>query len=290
MNKKQANQGQLRARAHPTRPREPRLCIFCLSNKNPFTAPEHILSEALGNKRLILPPGVVCDPCNHGPLSGLDKALVEFAPLQLIRVLWSLQRKKGGYAKARFSNGTIIGHAGNNIQVESAIDDFLVETGPGQLQFNLAMNDLTGRKLQRVSRALLKMALECAYLDHGYRNVVGSRWNRLREAVFDQAHRGYLVLPEQVTPVGGPLQMSYMPSDDANEMMLSARLEAYGMAIGTVLGHELPSAHVLGLGHVLSFPEPKKTPTLTLHLGVTYGGKRSFRLDSDETPPFLARP
>lgn len=289
MNKKQTKKRQLKARAHTTRAREPRLCIFCLSNKNPFTAPEHILSEALGNKRLILPPGVVCDPCNHGPLSGLDKALVEFPPLQLIRVLWSLQRKKGGYATAQFSNGTIIGHAGNNIQVDSNNDDFLVETGPGQLTFNLVMNDLTGRKLQRVSRALLKMALECAYIDHGYWNVIGPKWNQLREAVFDKAHRGYIVLPEQVTPDGGPLQMSYMPSDDANGAILSARLEAYGMAIGTVLGHELPSAHILGLGHVLSFPEPKKTPTLTLTLGVTYGGKRSFKLDNDETPPFLAR-
>src|SRR5438309_11833145 len=98
MNKKQAQRRQQEARAHTTRPREPRLCIFCLSNKNAFTAPEHILSEALGNKQLILPPGVVCDPCNHGPLAGLDKALVEFPPLQLIRGLWSLQREKAGSA------------------------------------------------------------------------------------------------------------------------------------------------------------------------------------------------
>src|SRR5665213_2478324 len=129
MNKKQAKKPQQQVRAHTRRQREPRVCIFCLSNKNAFTAPEHILSEALGNTQLILPPGVVCDPCNHGPLSGLDKALVEFPPLQLIRVLWSLQRKKGGYATAQFSNGTIIGHAGNNIQVDSDNDDFLVETG-----------------------------------------------------------------------------------------------------------------------------------------------------------------
>jgi hypothetical protein len=151
MNKKQTKKRQLRARAHTTRPRERRLCIFCFSNKNAFTAPEHILSEALGNKQLILPPGVVCDPCNHGPLSGLDKALVEFPPLQLIRVLWSLQRKRGGYATARFSNGTIIGRAGNNIQVDSDNDDFLVETGPGRLTFNLVMNDLTGMKLQSLA-------------------------------------------------------------------------------------------------------------------------------------------
>jgi hypothetical protein len=46
--------------------------------------------------------------------------------------------------------------------------------------------------------------------------------------------------------------------------------------------------HIVGLGHVLAFPEPKKTLTLTL--GVTYGQKRSFRIDdSGETPPFLAR-
>src|SRR5665213_1090143 len=106
MNKKQAKKPQQQVRAHTRRQREPRVCIFCLSNKHAFTAPEHILSEALGNTQLILPPGVVCDPCNHGPLSGLDKALVEFPPLQLIRVLWSLQRKKGGYATAQFSSRT----------------------------------------------------------------------------------------------------------------------------------------------------------------------------------------
>ena len=104
-------------------------------------------------------------------------------------MLWSLQRKKGGYATAKFSNGTIIGHAGNNIQVDSDNDDFLVETGLGQLTFNLVMDDLTGMKLQRVSRALLKMAL-VAYVDHGYWNVISPKWNRLRDAVFDKAHRG----------------------------------------------------------------------------------------------------
>ena len=128
-------------------------------------------------------------------------------PLQLMRVLWSLQRKKGGYATAQFSNGTIIGRAGNNVQVDSDKDDFLVETAPGQLTFNLVMNDLIGMKLQRVSRALPK---------------------RLREAVFDKPHRGYIVLPEQVTPDGGPLQMSYIASDDDNGAILSARLAAYG--------------------------------------------------------------
>jgi len=38
---------------------------------------EHIVSEALGNVTLILPPGVVCDRCNHGTLSRLDEPGVE---------------------------------------------------------------------------------------------------------------------------------------------------------------------------------------------------------------------
>jgi hypothetical protein len=45
MDKKQNKKRQLRARAHATRPREPRLRIFCLSNKTAFTAPVARLGE-----------------------------------------------------------------------------------------------------------------------------------------------------------------------------------------------------------------------------------------------------
>ena len=82
----------------------------------------------------------------------------------------------------------------------------------------------------------------------------------------------------RVTPDGGPVQMRYMPSDDNNGAILSARLGAYGMAIGTVLGHDLPSAHILGLEHVLSFPDPKKSRQVAVNT-LKYPVSVAARLD-----------
>ena len=65
--------------------------------------------------------------------------------------------------------------------------------------------------------------------NHGYWDVIGPELNLLRAAVFDTVDGGYLVLPEQVTPDGGSLQMSDMPSDDDGGAILSARLGSDGM-------------------------------------------------------------
>jgi hypothetical protein len=51
-------------------------CLFCKSSDGDFTSREHIFPETVGNTDLaMLPPGVVCDRCNNGPLARLDKAL-----------------------------------------------------------------------------------------------------------------------------------------------------------------------------------------------------------------------
>ncbi len=55
------------------------LCIFCQRDSAGSTSVEHIIPESLGNEDHVLPPGVVCDDCNHyfgskveGPLLGSD--------------------------------------------------------------------------------------------------------------------------------------------------------------------------------------------------------------------------
>jgi len=40
-------------------------CIFCKSTTASFTSVEHIVPESLGNTEHLLPPGLVCDPCNN---------------------------------------------------------------------------------------------------------------------------------------------------------------------------------------------------------------------------------
>ena len=54
-------------------------CLFCSRLADNSKSSEHIIPESLGNKRNVLPPGIVCDTCNQyfavkieGPLLGGD--------------------------------------------------------------------------------------------------------------------------------------------------------------------------------------------------------------------------
>jgi hypothetical protein len=44
--------------------------------EGPFKSREHPFPESLGSTEIVLPRGVVCDPCNNGPLSRLDQAFL----------------------------------------------------------------------------------------------------------------------------------------------------------------------------------------------------------------------
>src|ERR1700755_1925849 len=60
-------------------------CLICRRSDGGFSSVEHILPESIGNTEKILPVGVVCDRCNHGPLSQIDRALGGFLPIEMMR-------------------------------------------------------------------------------------------------------------------------------------------------------------------------------------------------------------
>src|SRR5690348_9682956 len=105
--------------------RAPGLCLFCLKGGQLSKSEEHILSEALGNDTLILPPGVVCDGCNHGTLSRIDEQLLSFPPVQMMRIMRQLPSKAGKPPTGRFSNGKIVSHGRNQIVVDSSSVRFM---------------------------------------------------------------------------------------------------------------------------------------------------------------------
>lgn len=60
--------------------------LFCRRHDGGFASEEHIVSRALGNiDRYVLPPRVVCDRCNRGPLANADLALISFGPIEILR-------------------------------------------------------------------------------------------------------------------------------------------------------------------------------------------------------------
>ncbi|MBN1942521.1 MAG: hypothetical protein JW849_04420 [Phycisphaerae bacterium] len=68
-------------------------CLFCHSN-GPFSKPEHIIPEALGNDDLIL-FDEVCDKCNQYFGSKIENFVLGKTPIAFWRTFLGIQKKKG---------------------------------------------------------------------------------------------------------------------------------------------------------------------------------------------------
>jgi hypothetical protein len=82
-------------------------CLVCGTTAGSFTSREHPFPESLGNTEIVLPPGVICDCCNNGPLSRLDQTICEFLPIQMRRTMLGVTSKAGLIPRTRFSTGVI---------------------------------------------------------------------------------------------------------------------------------------------------------------------------------------
>jgi len=69
-------------------------CLFCES-EGPFTRPEHIIPEALGNDDLVL-VGEVCDHCNQYFGTKVEAFVLGKTPLAFWRTFLGIRKKKGG--------------------------------------------------------------------------------------------------------------------------------------------------------------------------------------------------
>ena len=68
-------------------------CLFCHSN-GPFTKPEHIIPEALGNDELIL-QDEVCDKCNQYFGSKVESFVLGKTPIAFWRTFLGIRKKRG---------------------------------------------------------------------------------------------------------------------------------------------------------------------------------------------------
>jgi hypothetical protein len=152
----------------------------------------------------MLPVGVVCDRCNHGPLAEADKALSSFLPIDLMRTWHGIPSKSGKLPSFNFDNGSLRCVRPGDIHLR--LDSHKGQPkgpdrlGPQSTSFSAWRNEGTPRRLRNVHRALLKMALEFLWTDRGEETALGSEFDHLRERVLNGAHAGYLVFPEKVLP------------------------------------------------------------------------------------------
>jgi len=171
-------------------------CLFCKTTEGPFSAAEHVFPESLGNKVYILPKGVVCDPCNHGVLAGLDAELLGFDPVMMLRATLGIRTKAGKLPEAKFPNlrvrrredGVVTIHAPGRHKVARLRPDGLEMTPRGTKK-------LTVDRCRRLARAFYKIGLELLYLQRGQAFVLGAQFDELREIVRGRVpFHGYLLV------------------------------------------------------------------------------------------------
>jgi hypothetical protein len=68
-------------------------CIFCRNNSNCSRSIEHIVPASLGNRRHVLPAGVVCDGCNN--YFAREKPFLESPSIRSLRFHQALESRKG---------------------------------------------------------------------------------------------------------------------------------------------------------------------------------------------------
>ncbi len=202
--KRRVQQERRRVAEEGARAGRRRGCLFCRRGDGGFTSVEHIFPEALGNTELLLPVGVVCDRCNHGPLAETDKALSSFLPIDLMRTWHGIPSKSGKLPSFNFDNGSLrcVRPGDIHLQLDSQKGQpkDSVGHGPQSTSFSAWRNEGTPRRLRNVHRALLKMALEFLWTDRGGEAALGSDFDHLRERVLNGGHAGYLAFPEKAMP------------------------------------------------------------------------------------------
>jgi hypothetical protein len=242
---------------------EARGCLICRRADGGFLSAEHPLPESLGNREIVLPNGVVCDRCNSGVLSDLDQALCEFFPLKMRRTMLGIESKAGKIPHTRFQTGflrhdglTQDGQAALYFNINNASDTTTLYEKQRfgnhvELSFNAkGGKPMTPRHCALLSRALLKAAFECAWLDHG-EMMLEDRFDHAREAILGKPRDGFFIVGRRLDPdhIGAELQYNFVATEQG-DTHIPVAVQFYGIPMATnsrltAVPIELPSEHFI---------------------------------------------
>jgi hypothetical protein len=209
------------------------ICLYCKQADRPFTSVEHVIPESLGNQGLggkppmVLPKGVVCDKCNHGKLSNLDNALIDFSPISLMRTYHGVVSKTGKLPSTKLGNARLWMFAPGNIAFDSNSKKAFRYDGKGRIDMQLLSNRrMTPTYCRTITKALFKMTLGCMYIDMP-EVALSERFDPVRRMILglDRFH-GYLVVANKITPPpstheGVELNYAFFKNDQGEESVLS---------------------------------------------------------------------
>lgn len=221
--------------------RTKRGCLFCRQSDGGFSSQEHVLPESLGNKDRLLPRGVVCDRCNNGTLSVLDQALCDFMPMKALRTFAGVPSKAGRVPVTRLSTGLLRRSDSGAVVVEvhNPNDNrTFVEKGRegGRVQIGMELQSgsrMTPRYCAKLARAVLKVGLESAWIDHGERMVEHS-FDHVRDAVLGRPRDGFLLVGRRCEGEDPEVSVVYgFARDDDGDERLWVGLKYLGMVLAT---------------------------------------------------------
>ena len=70
-------------------------CLFCKKDSTKSKSIEHIIPETLGNTKLVLPAGFVCDQCNNYFSRKIEQPFFDMTEIKLLRFYEKIPNKKG---------------------------------------------------------------------------------------------------------------------------------------------------------------------------------------------------
>ncbi|VAW37648.1 hypothetical protein MNBD_CHLOROFLEXI01-2625, partial [hydrothermal vent metagenome] len=190
-------------------------CIYCLSKTGDFKSEEHIFPEGLGNEKLILPRGYVCDTCNHKKLSGLDEALLNFGPIAFLRVQFVPITKSGKLPVANFQNIFMKRTSPRQIHIEpkDRTGNPIIQEDLGDGWFSYQSN-IRGKTFdpKLIARALFKIALGMVAFGDGNQKACEKRYDPARAFILHKQNfsNNFLMLTK-----GKPqpsVQIGHLPS------------------------------------------------------------------------------
>lgn len=177
------------------------VCIFCKTTAGPFLSREHVAPESLGNTKFILPPGIVCDRCNNGPLALLDDHLIRQEYINFARTWFKVPNKTGAIPQTRLRNMNIL-HTDTGVRIElpNHSPKHVIQMPPdenGEIHFKLNMRGRkqTAKESRKLARALYKIALEFIAYDFGAEEALKEKYDEIRNIVLNKTSdfSGYIL-------------------------------------------------------------------------------------------------
>jgi hypothetical protein len=243
-------------------------CLYCLKSDGGFTSEEHPIPESLGNSTLVLPPGIVCDRCNRGKLSELDRTLVECLPVKIRRTTLGILSKAGKVPVTAFQDGQLR-HDGRfaalhgDLAARSWSEEYRSKKDP---RYTIGMATLTGgrpirgRHAEELSRSLLKVGLGCAWPEQGDK-LLGAEFNDVRDVILGTSRRaGYLFIGNEVHEANTALNVQYDAlADRDGNVSLRVLANFYGVVMLTDSHAPAPPEALADLGSTALFGQGSET-------------------------------